>query len=160
MNELKASRNSEKPARSGAQIFALVLAILFLLQVACGIFLIHQGVVEWMEEGSYYTGTTPVNINFETALGTVALTGLVPAILLLFLFVRITKARVYANWVGVAFEWLVVIWFGLVTGAFQGGIHPGFLLIVIAPVLYTVCVIFCARIMGRSSKVRSRMVSI
>ena len=145
MSEDSDNRHSKRPARSGAQIFALVLAILCLVQVAIGIYLISTGLAEWMNTAPRSYPLRPIGTNFEISLGTIALSGIVPGVLLALLFARITKARVRANAVGVAFVWLVFITFGAGTGAWDGGFHPGFMILAILPALYTACVVACGR---------------
>jgi hypothetical protein len=146
MSGQKDNRHGEKNARTGAQVVALVLAIVFLVQAACGICLICHGVVEWMGTTTYYySAIKPIGTSFDISIGTIALTGVVPGILLLLLFARITRVRVRANGVGVAFTWLVFLVFSVVTGAWQGGAHLAFLVLAIAPVLYTACAVACAR---------------
>ena len=147
MSEDRNNRHSERPARSGVQIFALVLAILYFAQAAIGVYLINTGLAEWVNTAPHYYPLKPIGSNFEISLGTIALTGIVPGILLALLFARITKARVRANAVGVAFVWLVFLMFGATTGAWSSGFHPGFMVLAILPALYTACVVACARSM-------------
>jgi hypothetical protein len=142
------SRHGERPVRSGARTFALVLAILFFAQAVVGIHLIYAGAVEWMGSGPRYDPTIkPIGTSFEISLGTFALTGLVPGALLALLFARATKARLRANVIGVAFVWLALFVFGLLVGAWQGGLHLGIMILAVLPALYTACVVAYARVM-------------
>lgn len=148
MSEREDRRYSGKAKHSGAQIFALALAILFLVQAACGVYLIYQGVIDWaVVEQRPLSEVTPIGTNFDISLGTFALTGIVPGILSALLYARITKARVRINGICAALMWLGFLAFGAVTGVFQGGVHLGYLILAIAPVLYTVCVVACAKSM-------------
>jgi hypothetical protein len=146
MSGHESGRHGERPERSGAQTFALVLAILFFAQAAVGIYLIYTGVAEWMGSGPHYDPTIkPLGTSFEISLGTFALTGLVPGALLSLLFARATKARLRANVIGVAFVWLVLFVFGLLVGAWQGGLHLGIVVLAVLPALYTACVVAYVR---------------
>ena len=146
MRGQEGGRHGQRSARSGAQVFALVLAILFFAQAAVGICLIYTGVVEWMGSEPHYDPTImPLGTNFEISFGSFALTGLVPGVLLALLFGRVTKARLRANAIGVAFVWLVLFAFGLIVGAWQGGPHLGIMALAMLPALYTACVVAYAR---------------
>ena len=145
-------RHDGRPARSRAQLGALLLAILFLAEAACGIFLMCQGIAEWMQASHAYAQAKPFGTNFEISLGTVALARVVPGVLSLALSFRVTRARLRANGVCVALVWLAFLAIGAATGAWQGGIHLRYLVAAVVPALYTACVVACARDMGRRSK--------
>ena len=147
-------RRDGRPARSRTQIGALLLAILFLAEAAFGIFLIRQGMAEWIQTSHAYSQARPIGSNFEISLGTIAVARVVPGILSLSLSFRITRARLRANVACAMLMWLAFLALGETTGAWQGWINPRYLATAVVPTLYTACVLVCVRDLRRGSKAR------
>lgn len=145
MSKQQDDRRNEGSVRTGAQVGALLLAVFLFVVAAYGAYLIYRGFIVRADAQS---SGIDIVFNFDLTFGALAFVAIVPGILLVLLFIRITKARVITNGICVAVTWLAFLMVGYAFGAWQGWIHIPYMALVVVPALYTACVVGCAESIG------------